>query len=46
MVRDQQEAVQVPLLEADLPGVGAAARRARGGLSNHCQQHLSARRLA
>lgn len=34
MVGEQQEAVEVSLLEADLPGVGVAARRARGGLRN------------
>jgi hypothetical protein len=38
MIGQQQEAVQVSLLEADLPGVGTAARRARDGLRNHCQK--------
>ena len=34
MLGDQQQAVQVSLLEPDLPGVGTAALRARGGLRN------------
>jgi hypothetical protein len=46
MIGDQQETVQVPLLEADVPGVGTAAGKASSGLRNHCQTHLSARRLA